>query len=38
MIIFLLFLGYWSYRWGFVGAMIMPIPIAIISILNYKWI
>lgn len=37
MFIFLMFLFYWGYSWGFIGAMIMPIPIGIICLFNYKW-
>ena len=35
--LFILFLLYWSYRWGFIGAMIMPLPLAIICMFNFKW-
>ena len=35
--IFILFLLYWSYRWGFIGAIIMPLPLAIICMFNFKW-
>ena len=35
--LFILFLLYWSYRWGFIGAIIMPLPLAIICMFNFKW-
>ena len=38
MVFFLMFLCYWGYKWGFIGAMIMPIPIGIITLFNYKWV